>query len=82
MDLRVDYVGLSLPSVCTVPVNHPVVCLCADGGELVLPHHDLFFQVHAKRLVGWIFSHEKCNGHELDILPVTCATDSSREVSA
>ena len=54
VNLRVDCVGTSLPPVCTVPVEHPFVCLCVDGGLLFLPHHDCFFQVHEKRLVGWI----------------------------
>ena len=72
VDIRVDCVGTSLPPVCTVPVKHPVVCLCAYGGVLVLPHHDCFFQVHAKRLVGWIFSHEKFNFYVLDICLFLC----------
>ena len=58
MALRIDFAGASLPRVCTLPVNYRVVCLREAGGVLVLPHHELVFQVHMKRLVGWVFYHD------------------------
>ena len=65
MTLSVECTDASLPPVCTLTVNHHVVCFLKAGGLLVLPHHEFVCQFNKKRLVGWICSHGMCNFHVL-----------------
>ena len=69
LSLRIYCMGASLSPVYNLLVEHHAVCFCESIGVLILPHHDFFYQVHAKRLVGFIFSHEKCNFHVLFFFP-------------
>ena len=68
-EIRIDCTGSSLPPVCTLPVEHHVLCLRETGGVLVLAHYELFCQFHAKRLVGWISSYENCNCYVIVFCP-------------